>query len=123
MAQLSPDTSIFDQVSVGLTEIISKKNQGKYIFKEEIISDFNALLNKAYRTIDSSSSTVDLLSVGEPPSSEKMNRFFSSCRKIPETHLAVCRQRAKLRAPRSPLGRAITMAATRTSHNKNHRIL
>jgi len=77
MAQLSPDTSIFDQVSVGLTEIISKKNQGKYIFKEEIISDFNALLNKAYRTIDSSSSTVDLLSVGEPPSSEKMNRFFS----------------------------------------------
>jgi len=77
MAQLSPDTSIFDQVSVGLTEIISKKNQGKYIFKEEIINDFNALLNKAYRTIDSSSSTVDPLLIGEPPSSEKMNAFFS----------------------------------------------
>jgi len=78
MAQLSPDTSVFDQVSVGLTEIMSKKSQGKYIYKEEIINDFNALLSKAYTSVDSLSFDLDLISVGEPPSSEKMNKFFSS---------------------------------------------
>lgn len=77
MTQLSPDTSIFDQVAVGLTEIISKKNQGKYITKEQILEDFNKLLNNAYRNLNTAVGEIELIAKGEPPSSEKMNRFFS----------------------------------------------
>lgn len=77
MTQLSPFTSIFDKVAVGISSIMDKKNQGKYVFKEEIISDFNKILNDAYRNIDTLNTNIDLIAQGEPPSSSKMNRFFS----------------------------------------------
>jgi hypothetical protein len=78
MTQLSPNTSVFDQVAVGLNEILNKKKEGKYILKEEILYDFNRLLSEAYENIGSISSKLELLSKGEPPSSEKINRYFSN---------------------------------------------
>lgn len=78
MTQLSPNTSVFDQVAVGLNEIINKKKEGKYFLKEEMLHDFNKLLSDAYENIGSISSKLELLSKGEPPSSQKMNRYFSN---------------------------------------------
>jgi hypothetical protein len=77
MTQLSPFTSIFDKVAVGLSEIIDKKNKGNYLVREDLISDFNKLLSDAYRNVDGLSTNLELISQGEPPSSAKMNKFFS----------------------------------------------
>ena len=53
MAQLSPSTSIFDQVATSLSAIAEKLKNGKYITKQDLMSDFNQALNEAYKNIDS----------------------------------------------------------------------
>jgi hypothetical protein len=78
MAQLSAFTSIFDRVATSLFELVDKINKGKYLTKEEIIQDFNNALNDAYNNIDTLGTKLELLTKGEPPSSQKMNTFFSS---------------------------------------------
>jgi hypothetical protein len=78
MAQLSPYTSIFDHVATALFELIDNFNKGKYLTKQEVLEDFNKVINDAYKNIDTISSKLQLVSKGEPPSSEKMNKFFST---------------------------------------------
>ena len=51
MAQLSPSTSIFDQVATSLSVIAEKLKNGKYITKQDLISDFNQALNDKFRFI------------------------------------------------------------------------
>jgi hypothetical protein len=78
MAQLSPSTSIFDQVATSLFALVDKINKGNYITKQEIIEDFNKALSDAYNNVDTLSSKLELITQGEPPSSQKMNNFFAS---------------------------------------------
>ena len=78
MAQLSPSTSIFDQVATSLSVIAEKLKNGKYITKQDLISDFNQALNEAYKNIDSFNTSLDLFTKGEPPTSTKMNKFVNS---------------------------------------------
>jgi len=78
MAQLSPSTSIFDQVATSLSAIAEKLKNGKYVTKQDLISDFNQALNEAYKNIDSFNTKLDLLTKGEPPTSTKMNKFVNS---------------------------------------------
>jgi hypothetical protein len=78
MAQLSPSTSIFDQVATSLSSIAEKLKSGKYITKQDLISDFNQALTEAYQNIDSFNTKLDLFAKGEPPTSTKMNKFVNS---------------------------------------------
>jgi len=78
MAQLSPSTSIFDQVATSLSVIAEKLKNGKYITKQDLMSDFNQALNEAYKNIDSFNTNLDLFTKGEPPTSAKMNKFVNS---------------------------------------------
>jgi hypothetical protein len=78
MAQLSPSTSIFDQVATSLSAIAEKLKNGKYITKQDLMSDFNQALNEAYKNIDSFNTSLDLFTKGEPPTSAKMNKFVNS---------------------------------------------
>ena len=78
MAQLSPSTSIFDQVATSLSAIADKLKSGKYITKQDLVSDFNQALNEAYKNIDSFNTKLDLFAKGEPPTSTKMNKFVNS---------------------------------------------
>jgi len=78
MAQLSPSTSIFDQVATSLSSIAEKLKSGKYITKQDLISDFNQVLTEAYQNIDSFNTKLDLFAKGEPPTSTKMNKFVNS---------------------------------------------
>lgn len=78
MAQLSPSTSIFDQVATSLSAIAEKLKNGKYITKQDLMSDFNQALNEAYKNIDSFNTSLDLFIKGEPPTSAKMNKFVNS---------------------------------------------
>lgn len=78
MAQLSPSTSIFDQVATSLSAVAEKLKSGKYVTKQDLISDFNQALNEAYKNIDSFNTKLDLFTKGEPPTSTKMNKFVNS---------------------------------------------
>lgn len=78
MAQLSPSTSIFDQVATSLSSIADKLKNGKYITKQDLISDFNQALSDAYKNIDSFNTSLDLFTKGEPPTSTKINKFVNS---------------------------------------------
>lgn len=78
MAQLSPLTSIFDQVATSLSAIADKLKNGKYITKQDLISDFNQALNDAYQNVDSFNTKLDLFAKGEPPTSTKINKFVNS---------------------------------------------
>ena len=78
MAQLSPSTSIFDQVATSLFDLVEKYKNGKYLTKQDLLEDFNKALNNAYNNIDTMNSKLNLITKGEPPSSEKMNEFFST---------------------------------------------
>jgi len=78
MAQLSPSTSIFDQVATSLFDLVEKYNNGKYLTKQDLLEDFNKALNNAYNNIDTINSKLNLITKGEPPSSQKMNEFFST---------------------------------------------
>lgn len=78
MAQLSPSTSVFDQVAVSLSSLLEKINSGSFISKEQILENFNKILNDAYNDMGSMTTRIEFISKGEPPSSAKMNKFFSS---------------------------------------------
>lgn len=78
MAQLSPSTSVFDQVAIALSSLVEKINNGNFVTKEEILENFNKVLNDAYNNMGSITTKIDFISKGEPPSSAKMNKFFSS---------------------------------------------
>lgn len=78
MAQLSPSTSIFDQVATSLSAVAEKLKNGKYITKQDLIFDFNQALNEAYKNIDSFNTSLDLFIKGEPPTSVKINKFVNS---------------------------------------------
>lgn len=78
MAQLSPSTSIFDQVATSLSAVAEKLKNGKYITKQDLIFDFNQALNEAYKNIDSFNTNLDLFIKGEPPTSVKINKFVNS---------------------------------------------
>ena len=78
MAQLSPSTSVFDQVATSIGNLLDKIRAGKYVAKEEILEDLNKIMSDAYNNIGGMTTKIDFIAQGEPPSSQKMNKFFST---------------------------------------------
>jgi len=78
MAQLSTNTIYYDQIIKKIQEFISKYRNNKTASYTEISEEYNSLITEINKFVLKQSSKYEPIIKGEPPSSEKMNRFINS---------------------------------------------
>lgn len=80
MAQLSPITLVYDQIAVSIAAIVKKQSEGKYVTKQDVLQEFHNYLTEIHEKVNSPQASLELFTLGEPPSSTKMNKFVNAIR-------------------------------------------
>ena len=75
MAQLSPNTIVYDQIIHKVSRFLNEYRENKYTDNAEILEEYQNIINYLSNNISGPLSTLDLFIKGEPPSSEKFNKF------------------------------------------------
>lgn len=78
MAQVSANTLAYDQIYLKIRSFMQKDMQNSFLSKQERIEEYNKLLSEIYESIAGPTFAFDPFIKGEPPRSEKMNKFSSS---------------------------------------------
>ena len=75
MAQLSPNTIVYDQIIQKVSTFLSEYRENKYTDNAEILQEYQNIINYLNNNISNPLSVFDPFIKGEPPVSEKFNKF------------------------------------------------
>lgn len=78
MAQLSVNTVFYDQLIKRIQSFIKKYSSNNFSSHEEIANEFHSLITEINKYSTDPIAKYEQVIKGEPPSSEKFNRFISS---------------------------------------------
>lgn len=78
MAQLSTNTIFYDQIIKKIQDFISRYRNNKTASYDEIAKEYNALVTEVNKYATKQTSRYEPVIKGEPPSSQKMNRYIDS---------------------------------------------
>lgn len=78
MAQLSTNTIFYDQVIKKIQDFISKYKNNKNASYSEIAQEYSSLITEVNKYATNQISNYEPVIKGEPPSSQKINRFIQS---------------------------------------------
>lgn len=78
MAQLSSNTLVYNQIFYKIREFLVADMENRYRTNEERATAYNEILQEIYESVAQPLTKLDPIIKGEPPISEKINRYASS---------------------------------------------
>jgi hypothetical protein len=80
MTQASSNTIIYEQIMSKILSFIERYNNKEIYTKQDMVNEFNQIVSEINNNTNQPLVSIEQFIKGEPPSSEKLNRFLSNMR-------------------------------------------